>query len=71
MPFFLSGYFGGYFYSVLGDTDRAFAALNDFEPRSAFMSQIRPDPRLDLLRDDPRFDALLERMNFPGVGTVP
>ena len=71
VPFFLSGYGGGYLYSILGDTDRAFAALNDFETRTAFMSQIRTDPRLDLLRDDPRFDALLERMNFPGIGNAP
>ncbi len=62
----LTGYGGGLFFSLLGDLDRAFAALNDFENRDAFRAQIRVDPRLDLLRDDPRWDELMARMNFPG-----
>ena len=62
----LTGYSGGNSFSLLGDLDRAFAALNDFENRDASRAQIRVDPRLDLLRDDPRWDELMARMNFPG-----
>ena len=61
-----SGWGAGLAYGWMGDKDRAFAALNDFEFRNATMSNIRMDPRFDTLRDDPRWDVLMARMKLPG-----
>ncbi len=50
----------------LGETDRAFALLEQaYQGRTALMSVLKVDPRMDALRDDPRFEDLLRRMNFP------
>ena len=50
----------------LGEKDRAFALLEQaYQGRSAMMSVLKIEPRIDGLRDDPRFEALLRRMNFP------
>ena len=65
-PFPESGWGAGLAYAWMGDKDRAFAALNDFEFRNATMSNIREDARWDSLRDDPRWDELMARMELPG-----
>ncbi len=53
-------------YGNLGENDRAFEFLNlAYEGRTALMSVLKIDPRIDALRDDPRFDEMLLRMNFP------
>ena len=59
-----------YFYAIafgeLGEKDRAFAALEQaYQGRTALMSMLKVDPRIDSLRSDPRFQSLLRRMNFP------
>jgi tetratricopeptide (TPR) repeat protein len=46
-------------HATLGDADRAFARLQDaLHARSAWLTYLRVDPRLDGLRDDPRYLAL-------------
>jgi len=65
-PFPETGYTAGMAYGWMGDKDRAIAALNDFDTRTATMTNIRVDPRLDTLRDDPRWDELMRRMKLPG-----
>jgi tetratricopeptide (TPR) repeat protein len=61
---------GNFFLAVvlgeLGERDRAFALLEQaYHGRSALMSVMKVDPRIDSLRDDPRFEALLRRLDFP------
>ena len=62
----LIGHQGGMYLSILGDLDGTFAALNNYEVGDALMTNLRVDPRMDLLRDDPRWDALMVRMGLPG-----
>jgi len=56
--------FDGAAYSAqLGDRDKAFEYLETiFERREIWITYLRADPLLDLLRDDPRFVALLRRI---------
>jgi len=52
-------------YAMLGDKDKAFAALGKaFSSRSG-MFLIKADPELDNLRSDPRYADLLRRMGLP------
>jgi len=62
----VDAYFLAMVLGELGERDRAFALLEQaFHGRSALMSVMKVDPRIDSLRDDPRFEALLRRMDFP------
>lgn len=52
-------------YTGLGDTDRAFAALEHaYAERSNLMRSLRVLPVLDPLRQDPRFDEMLRRVGL-------
>jgi adenylate cyclase len=53
-------------YSLAGDTDEAFAWLEEgYRRRDPLMSMIKFQPTLDPIRSDPRFDALVRRIGFP------
>jgi serine/threonine-protein kinase len=53
-------------YAQLGDTDRAFAALDRaVELRDSGLVWLKVDPLLDPLRGTPRFQALFRRLDFP------
>ena len=52
--------------SALGETDRAFAALDKaMEVKDPGLITLKKDPVMDPIRTDPRFDALLKHLNFP------
>jgi TolB-like protein/Tfp pilus assembly protein PilF len=62
----IDAYFLAMVLGELGEKDRAFALLEQaYQGRSATMSVLKIEPRIDALRDDPRFEDLLRRMNFP------
>jgi tetratricopeptide (TPR) repeat protein len=49
-------------YSLLGETDQAFAWLGKaYQRRSPFMEFLKEDPDFDHLRSDPRFSELVRR----------
>ena len=53
-------------YSVIGETDEAFAWLErGYRERDSLMVFLKADARCDPLRSDPRFDDLLRRIGFP------
>ena len=53
-------------YAELGETDKAFAALEVvYNSHSNFVGYFKIDPLLNPLRDDPRFTALLKKSGFP------
>ena len=53
-------------YLALGEKDQALAWLERaYAERSAFMSFLKVEPKLDSLRSDPRFTDLLRRIGFP------
>jgi hypothetical protein len=53
-------------YAELGQHDRAFEALGQaIERRESFVTLMRVDPQLDLLRGDPRFQELIQKVGFP------
>lgn len=55
----------GYVYSVLGDRDRAFDALEQaLAARSSDMPFLHADPAFEILRNEPRFRALEARMGL-------
>ncbi|HSG82757.1 MAG TPA: protein kinase, partial [Gemmatimonadota bacterium] len=52
-------------YAALGDTDRAFARLEEArEARSAGLVYLHIDPGYAALRSDPRFDALVKKVGL-------
>ena len=52
-------------YAQLGDSERAFKALDDAFPRRGVMfTLIAREPRFDPIRNDPRFDDLLKRIGL-------
>jgi len=52
--------------SALGETDRAFAALDKaMEVKDPGLLTLQKDPVMDPIRTDPRFAALLKHLNFP------
>jgi tetratricopeptide (TPR) repeat protein len=56
----------GQIHAQLGETDRAFAALDKaVEVKDPGLIQLKKDPVLDPIRRDPRFAALLKRLKFP------
>jgi len=55
-----------YLYGLLGDKNRAFAALERaYIAHSACMPFLRIDPNWDELRSDPRFNDLVRRVGLP------
>ena len=56
----------GQIHAQLGETDRAFAALDKaVEVKDPGLIGLKKDPVLDPIRPDPRFAALLKRLKFP------
>lgn len=56
----------GQIYALLGEPDRAFAALNKaVEVRDPGLIDLRKDPFMDPIRLDLRYAALLKRLKFP------
>ena len=53
-------------YIAIGDTDRAFAALEQaFSQRAPWLASLAADPAFDPLRSDPRFASLAARVGVP------
>jgi tetratricopeptide (TPR) repeat protein len=53
-------------HAQLGETDRAFAALDKaMEVKDPGLIGLKKDPVMDPIRPDPRFAALLKRLKFP------
>jgi Flp pilus assembly protein TadD len=53
-------------YAGLGDKDKAFAWLDKAYAEHSFaLSNLKVEPRFDLLRSDPRFADLLRRIGLP------
>ena len=64
-PRFVSGYDRAAVHAALGQTDEAFAALEDgYYARAEWMGYLKVDPQMDTLRSDPRYATLLTRLNF-------
>jgi hypothetical protein len=64
-PRFVSGYDRAAVHAALGQTDEAFAALEEgFKARAEWMGYLKVDPQMDTLRSDPRYATLLARLNF-------
>ena len=56
----------GEIYAQLGDSDRAFAALDRaFTFKDGGLVRLRVDPFLDPIRSDPRYPKLLRSLQFP------
>ncbi len=54
------------FYSFAGDTDEAFAWLEEgYRQREPLMVNVKGMPSFDPIRSDPRFDDLVRRIGFP------
>jgi hypothetical protein len=52
-------------YLSIGDTERAFALLNEsVEKRSNCLMFLRSDPRMKVLHQDPRYQVLLTRVGL-------
>ncbi|MBI2956924.1 MAG: tetratricopeptide repeat protein [Acidobacteria bacterium] len=53
-------------YAELDEKDHAFHWLEkSLQQRDSFATEMKVEPRFDVLRSDPRFQDLLRRMNFP------
>jgi hypothetical protein len=64
-PRFVSGYDRAAVHAALGQTDEAFAALEDgYQARAEWMGYLKVDPQMDTLRSDPRYATFLRRLNF-------
>ena len=62
---FVSGYDRAAVHAALGQTDQAFAALEEgHRSRAEWMAYLKVDPQMDPLRSDPRYAAFLKRLNF-------
>ena len=54
------------YYSLAGDTDEAFAWLEEgYRRREPMMTNLKSQSSFDLLRADPRFDDLVRRIGYP------
>jgi DNA-binding winged helix-turn-helix (wHTH) protein/TolB-like protein/tetratricopeptide (TPR) repeat protein len=64
-PRFVSGYDRAAVHAALGQTEKAFAALEDgYQARAEWMGYLKIDPQMDTLRSDPRYATFLTRLNF-------
>jgi DNA-binding winged helix-turn-helix (wHTH) protein/TolB-like protein/Tfp pilus assembly protein PilF len=64
-PRFVSGYDRAAVHAALGQTEEAFAALEDgYQARAEWMGYLKIDPQMDTLRSDPRYETFLTRLNF-------
>jgi tetratricopeptide (TPR) repeat protein len=64
-PRFVSGYDRAAVHAALGQTDEAFAALEEgYQARAEWMGYLKIDPQMDPLRSDPRYATFLRRLNF-------
>lgn len=62
---FVSDYDRAAVYAALGQTDHAFAALEEgYQSRAEWMAYLKVDPQMDTLRPDPRYTALLKRLGL-------
>jgi len=62
---FVSGYDRAAVHAALGQTDEAFAALEEgYQARAEWMGYLKVDPQMDTLRSDPRYASFLARLNF-------
>ena len=53
-------------YSLAGDTDEAFAWLEEgYRRRESLMINVKGQPGFDPIRSDPRFEDLVRRIGFP------
>lgn len=60
-PYWLAAVHAG-----LGDQDRAFEWLEKaYEDRTVFMTFLKVDPVMDVLRPDPRYADLVRRVGLP------
>lgn len=60
-PYFIAG-----LYAELGETDKAFAALDEaLETKDQHMAWMKVDPVMDPLRGDSRFKEVLKKAGFP------
>ena len=60
---YVSPYYVAVIQAALGDTDQAFASLQEaYDERSSWLAYIKADPMLDNLRSDRRFDKLMEQL---------
>ncbi len=51
--------------AALGEIDKAFEWLErSYDERSPWLSYLKVDPRLDVIRDDPRYTVLVEKMGL-------
>lgn len=56
-------------FTALGETDKAFEALDEAYKERAFrLFQLPADPAFSPLHHDPRFRKLMRRINYPGIG---
>jgi hypothetical protein len=66
-PYLLIRYGQASWLTMLGEKEKAFAALErslEADERPSLVA-LKVDPRFDPLRDDPRFKDLLRRIGFP------
>jgi hypothetical protein len=64
-PRFVSGYDRAAVHTALGQSDEAFAALEEgYRARAEWMGYLKVDPQMDTLRNDPRYATFLRRLNF-------
>ena len=62
---FVSGYDRAAVYTALGRSDEAFTALEEgYRSRAEWMSYLKVDPQMDIIRRDPRYATLLKRLNL-------
>jgi hypothetical protein len=62
---FVSGYDRAAVLAALGQTDEAFAALEDgFRSRAEWVGYLKVDAQMDPLRSDPRYASFLTRLNL-------
>ena len=62
---FVSGYDRAAVHAALGQTDEAFAALEDgYQARAEWVGYLKVDAQMDTLRSDPRYATFLTRLNF-------
>ena len=68
---YVSPYYLSQFHVELGENEAAIDELErGYEQRDTAMIHVKEDPRFDPLRSNPRFTALVQKMNFPAIGSA-